>query len=140
MNTRIVIEPHAPEDLQKVVREGVILHNIAVTGAGEYYPLCVLLKSDHGEILGGVLGHIWAKCCHIAFLWVAPIVQGRGHGSALLQTAEAQAAERGCRVVQLETFSFQAPEFYARHGYETIGVLEDFPPGHDKHFLKKSLA
>jgi hypothetical protein len=57
----------------------------------------------------------------------------------LLQAAEALAVERECGLVQLETFSFQAPAFYAKHGYETIAVLLDYPPGHQKHFLKKSL-
>ncbi|HEY7494375.1 MAG TPA: GNAT family N-acetyltransferase [Candidatus Tectomicrobia bacterium] len=139
MNVRLVIEPHAPEALKEVVREGLAAHNVAATGATAYYPVCIFLKDEHQGVLGGLLGHIWAQCMHIAFLWVAPNLRHHGYGTALLHAAEALAAEWACTVVQLETFSFQAPGFYARHGYETIAVLSDFPPGHQKHFLKKSL-
>jgi ribosomal protein S18 acetylase RimI-like enzyme len=140
MNIHLVIEPYAAESLKEVIREGLALHNVAATGAAEYYPVCLLLKTEHQEVVGGLLGHIWAQCLHVAFLWVAPFLRHHGHGTTLLQTAEHLAVERACRVVQLETFSFQAPGFYAKHGYETIAVLPDYPPGHQKHFLKKVLA
>jgi GNAT superfamily N-acetyltransferase len=97
------------------------------------------LKNGHNEVLGGILGDIWACCLHVAFLWVAPLLRHKGYGTALLQAAEALAAERDCTMVQLETFSFQAPLFYERRGYDTVAVLHDFPPGHQKYFLKKSL-
>jgi len=139
MNVHLVIEPHAPESLKEVVREGVGLYNVAVTGAAEYYPVCVFLKNEHQEVLGGLLGHIWARCLHIAFLWVAAPLRHQGYGTALLQAAEALAVERECGLVQLETLSFQAPAFYAKHGYETLAVLPDYPPGHQKHFLMKVL-
>jgi GNAT superfamily N-acetyltransferase len=140
MNVQLVIEPYAAEALKEVVREGVVLYNVAATGAAEYYPVCLLLKTEHKEVVGGLLGHIWAQCLHVAFLWVAPFLRHHGYGTALLHAAEQLAAERACTMVQLETFSFQAPGFYAKHGYETIAVLPDCPPGHQKHFLKKVLA
>jgi GNAT superfamily N-acetyltransferase len=139
MNVHLVIEPHASEALKEVVRDGLALYNVAATGAAEYYPVCLFLKNEHQEVLGGLLGHIWAQCLHIAILWVAPILRHQGHGTALLQAAEQLATERGCRLVTLETLSFQAPGFYAKHGYETFAVLPDYPPGHQKHFLKKPL-
>ena len=139
MNIRLVIEPHASEALKEFVREGLALYNVAAKGAAEYYPVSLFLKNEHHEVLGGLLGHIWARCMHIAILWVAPILRHQGHGTALLQAAEQLAAERACALVTLETFSFQATGFYAKHGYETFAVLPDYPPGHQKHFLKKSL-
>jgi hypothetical protein len=36
--------------------------------------------------------------------------------------------------------SFQAPEFYKKHGYSVWGRLEDFPPGNQRIFLQKPLA
>ena len=109
MDIRLVIEPHASEALKEFVREGLALYNVAATGAAEYYPVCLFLKNEHQEVLGGLLGHIWAQCMHIAILWVAPILRHQGHGTALLQAAEQLAVERGCTLVTLETFSFQAP-------------------------------
>jgi hypothetical protein len=37
------------------------------------------------------------------------------------------------------TYDFQALLFYERLGYEQFAALEDYPPGHSRHFLKKRL-
>jgi N-acetylglutamate synthase-like GNAT family acetyltransferase len=48
-------------------------------------------------------------------------------GSALLGRVEAEVAARGCTQLYLDTFSFQAPGFQARHGFETLPVIAGFP-------------
>jgi GNAT superfamily N-acetyltransferase len=72
-------------------------------------------------------------------LWVSEELRGGGLGAHLLGTAEAAARERGCGAVWLDTFSFQAPDFYKKPGYRQFGQLDDFPPGHAHHFLWKPL-
>ena len=67
-------------------------------------------------------------------------LRGRGHGRQLLAAAEHYAVERGCTRAWLTTFSFQAPEFYPKLGYEPFAVLEDHPLGHRHHFLQKRLS
>lgn len=47
--------------------------------------------------------------------------------------------EKGCRLILLDSFSFQAPDFYKKHGYREYGVVEDHPKGHSQHFLEKRL-
>jgi hypothetical protein len=46
---------------------------------------------------------------------------------------------QGGRHVFLDTFSFQAPGFYLKHGYEVFGELPGFPAGHTRFYLKKAL-
>jgi hypothetical protein len=53
--------------------------------------------------------------------------------------AEAEARQRGAQHAYLDTFSFQAPGFYKKHGYQVFGELQDFPPGHQRYFLTKQL-
>ncbi len=53
--------------------------------------------------------------------------------------AEQTAQERGCAHAYLDTFSFQALGFYERLGYKIFGVLEDFPPSHQRYFLQKQI-
>ncbi|GAB4512833.1 MAG: hypothetical protein OHK0046_12930 [Anaerolineae bacterium] len=56
-----------------------------------------------------------------------------------MQRAEELAWEAGCKNAYLDTFSFQNLVFYQKHGYEIYGQLADFPPGHTRYYLKKSL-
>jgi hypothetical protein len=58
----------------------------------------------------------------------------------LLQAAESEALRRGCTCALLDSYSFQAPDFYKKLGYQEFGLLEDFPAGHRLHFLWKQLG
>ena len=48
---RIVVEPHAPDQLKQVVQEGLALYNVAATGLAEYYPVSIFLRDANDEIL-----------------------------------------------------------------------------------------
>jgi GNAT superfamily N-acetyltransferase len=115
-------------------------YNMVRTGRTEYTPLAIFLRDEAGAAIGGILGHIWGGWMHVTFLWVPEELRRQGYGTRLLQAAEEYAMEQGCHAVCLETFSFQAPEFYPKFGYILVGSLEDYPPGHTKQFFRKSLA
>ncbi len=100
---------------------------------------CLAWGSD-GTLAGGALARWWGTACELQQLWVADALRRRGIGAALMQKAEATAIERGCRLMYLDTFSFQAPEFYYRLGYETACRLDGFPDGGSKFILRKSLT
>ncbi len=61
-------------------------------------------------------------------------------GSRLMQMAEDLAVEKGCAGIWLDTFDFQAPDFYRRHGYTEFGQqIDDYPPGSKRFFFQKRL-
>lgn len=49
------------------------------------------------------------------------------------------AKERGCRYAFLDTFSFQAPAFYEKHGYMSVFTLEEYPVTGKRYYLTKTL-
>jgi ribosomal protein S18 acetylase RimI-like enzyme len=137
---RIVFDPHASESLKQYVRDNLDNFNMATTGRTDWTPVNFFLRAEHDEVVGGLLGNIWGGWMHVAYLWVSARFRGRGHGTSLLQAAETLARERGCLNVHLDSFSFQAPDFYKKLGYEEFAVLPDFPPGHSHHYFRKRLT
>jgi GNAT superfamily N-acetyltransferase len=135
----LVFEP-GNEFAEKVVTSGLERHNIAATGQTAYYPVSYFLKSARGEVLGGLLGSIWAGWLHIKIVWVAEPLRGKGHARELVRAAEQYARERGCCGANLETFTFQAQPLYEKLGYEVFGEIKDFPTGHTLFFMKKMLG
>ena len=90
-------------------------------------------------MIGGVAATMYWEHVHIDFFWVDQRCRHAGHGSRLLREVERFAREQGCRLIVLDTLSFQAPEFYKKNGYQVFGVLEDHPRGFSQTFLQKRL-
>lgn len=103
-------------------------------------PLQVYARDAAGQVLGGAVGRTWGGCAELQQLWVADAQRGAGLGTALMRQFEAAAAARGVRLVYLETFSFQAPAFYARCGYGVALTIAGFAPGIEKHVFTKALV
>jgi hypothetical protein len=51
-----------------------------------------------------------------------------------------EARARGCRLMFLSTYDFQAPDFYARLGFECIATISDKPLGHVEHIMRLKLT
>jgi ribosomal protein S18 acetylase RimI-like enzyme len=136
----IVFDPLPSESLMRLVTDHVDSFSVAKTGAPDSHPVGFFVKSPRGEWLGGLTGYVWGGWLHVKFLWVAEALRGQRYGTRLMDAAEAMAKERGAFAATLETFSFQAPGFYAKRGYSVCGRIDDFPPGHTKFILSKRFA
>jgi ribosomal protein S18 acetylase RimI-like enzyme len=97
-------------------------------------PLDLFLRTDGGEIVGGLVADTYWHWLVIEDLWLHADLRGQGYGRPLLTLAEATAQARGSH---LTTFSFQARGFYEKAGYQVIGALEDYPPGATYYWLRK---
>ena len=107
---------------------------------GEKQEINKKISDGNGTVIAGCLAEInqW-NVLHVGILWVSDEYQKRGLGSKLLKAVEAIAAENGCTLAHLSTFDFQAKDFYIKNGYEVFGVLDGFPEGHCRYYLKKTL-
>ena len=83
-------------------------------------------------------GSTYGDWLFIHDIWVRADLRRRGIGQELLRLAEGRARERGCHSAWLDTFSFQAPEFYPKFGYREFGRL-DYPPDQQRIFFQKRL-
>jgi ribosomal protein S18 acetylase RimI-like enzyme len=133
----MLFNPLPDDALTRLVTNHIVNVSFARTGVIDWHPVGFFLKNPRGEWLGGLTGHIWGGWLHVKFLWVSETLRGLGHGTRLMDAAEAMARERGAFGATLETHSFQAPDFYGKRGYKVFGRIDDYPPGHAKLFLSK---
>jgi GNAT superfamily N-acetyltransferase len=122
-----------------VIGQGIHHYNTQQAGDDQGRQLCFVLRAPDQEIVGGVIGATHWDWLHIDLMWVREELRGRGYGHRLLMAAEDEARQRGAKNAYLDTFSFQAPDFYKRHGYQVFGELQDFPTGHQRYYLAKKL-
>jgi GNAT superfamily N-acetyltransferase len=107
-------------------------------GHQPWRPLAVFAR-DRGRIVAGLAGETYSGWLFTRYLWVSDALRGQGIGRKLMSDAEGRALERGCHSAWVDTFSFQAPGFYHKLGYEVFGKL-DYPPDYERYFLQKRLA
>jgi GNAT superfamily N-acetyltransferase len=123
----------------QIIGQAIEDYNTQQAGADRGKLMCFLLRAPDQEIVGGVIGATHWDWLHVDLLWVKEELRGRGYGHRLMVAAEDEARQRGAKNAYLDTFSFQAPDFYKQHGYQVFGELRDFPTGHQRYYLKKQL-
>jgi ribosomal protein S18 acetylase RimI-like enzyme len=134
---KIVYVEQPGEDEWGTVGGGIRTFNIEQTGIDSSQSLCFVIQSPEGDILGGVIGSTYYEWLHVDLMWIKEEFRGRGYGSRLLKTAEDEARKRGVKNAYLDTFNFQAPDFYKKYGYRVFGELENFPQGYTRYFMRK---
>ena len=107
-------------------------------------------ESDHAAGLAAVdngldeynlaVGRTWGRCCELQQIWVDSTRRNDGIGRRLMAEFEAEAIRRGCDLCYLDTFDFQAPEFYRKLGYHVALAIDGFGNGFTKYAMHKTLA
>ena len=107
--------------------------------AAESEPLNLYVEDNSGEVLAGLVAETFGNWLEIEYLFVKEDLRGQGIGSQLLQRAESEAKKRNCRYVFVNTYQFQAPAFYQKHGYKEVFTLKDYPCTGQRHYYQKDL-
>jgi GNAT superfamily N-acetyltransferase len=125
----------------KVIEDGYDSYTASQIGDEGRQDLAFFLRDAEGRVVGGIkglysnYGWLWLDT-----LFVSESVRGQGYGSKLIKHIEDEARNNGCKYAYLNSFSFQAVEFYKKQGYKVFGELKDFPEGHSVCCLSKSLV
>lgn len=128
----------SPEELE-VIGGQLTTFNEADVGPADRKALAVVVRSETGDIVGGISGYTAWGWLYVQWLWVAEILRGQGMAGQMLATAEDEARARGCHAAYIDTFSPAALKAYERAGYVPFGALGDFPKGRTRTFLQKRL-
>ena len=126
---------------QKVQEIGNLIrsYNRSKREAAESEPLNLYVEDDSGELMAGLVGETFGNWLEIEYLFVKEDLRGQGIGSQLLQQAESEAKKRNCRFAFVNTYQFQAPAFYQKHGYKEVFTMKNYPYTGQRHYYQKEL-
>ena len=114
-------------------------YNRSKREVAESEPLNLYVEDEHGQLLAGLVAETFGNWLEIEYLFVKEELRGQGIGSQLLQQAESEAKKRNCRFAFVNTYQFQAPTFYQKHGYKEVFTLKDYPCTGQRHYYQKDL-
>ncbi|PYM28510.1 MAG: GNAT family N-acetyltransferase [Candidatus Rokuibacteriota bacterium] len=137
---RVAVTDAPDARVEAAIGEGLRRFNAQQSGIDDSRPLAVVVSDpDTNEVLGGITGRTSLGLLFIDLVFLPDELRGDGLGSRILKLAEDEGRRRGCRAAMLYTISFQAPGFYARHGWRVFGEIACDPPGTSRIFMTKSL-
>ncbi len=132
----VAVEAEPVPSVRATIDALLDVHNDAVAGPGDWGLLAVTVRDPGGSVVGGLWGRTGYGFLYVDLLALGP-ARGVGLGRAVMEAAEAEARRRGLAGIWLDTFTFQAPGFYAKLGFTEFGRIADYPPGHDRIFYVK---
>jgi GNAT superfamily N-acetyltransferase len=127
---------HGPA--RRAIIKGLRAFNADAAGKTAHQPLTLTVR-HRGKIVGGLAAETYFGWMFVSLLWIEAKHRRAGVGRSLIERAETEARARGVNCVYLDTFSFQAPGFYQKLGYRQFGQLDEFPKGHSRFWLTKTL-
>ncbi len=135
----IAFEADPDPSLRAKILEPLDRYNNAVAGPGRWGALAVTVRAEDGEVVGGLWGRTGYGFLFVELLALGP-ARGFGLGRKVMEQAEAEAKRQGLLGIWLDTWTFQAPDFYPKLGFVECGRIMEYPPGHDRIFYVKRFA
>ena len=99
----------------------------------------IFVEDEKGTRVAGLIGETHGNWLEVEYLWVSEALRGQHIGTKLMRKAEKIAINRGCKFAALNTFSFQAPDFYVKLGYKEEFVLTHYPLTGKRYYYTKKL-
>ncbi|MBA0445753.1 GNAT family N-acetyltransferase [Stenotrophomonas maltophilia] len=141
MKLEIVVTDVPGTEVLEMIGTGLDQFNLDAAGYADRRTLAVLVTDPvTGKVVGGLTGRTSLGLWFVDLFHLPQAYRGSGIGSRVLKAAEDEARRRGCRSGVLYTISFQAPDFYVKHGWTVFGEVPCDPPGTSRVFLSKDLS
>ncbi|ORO45175.1 N-acetyltransferase [Streptococcus oralis] len=128
-------ESHKAQEIANQIRD----YNRSKREEAESESLNLYVEDEKGNLMAGLVAETFGNWLEIEYLFVREELRGQGIGSKLLQRAENEAKNRNCRFSFVNTYQFQAPDFYKRHAYKEVFILHDYPYTGQRYYYQKDL-
>jgi GNAT superfamily N-acetyltransferase len=112
--------------------------NVPFQQSEDWIDLSYVLKDEIGQVIAGINAILYCwNILYVDILYVEDSHRRKGYGKRLLDRVESESKKLGGYMSHLDTFDWQAKEFYEHLGYEVFGILENCPRGHNRYYMKK---
>lgn len=89
--------------LKSGIADPLLAYNVALLGSPNIRPLVILLHSkDSASVVGGLWGRTSFGWLFIELFFIPDKLRSKGLGTQLLESAEAEAKQRGCKGAWLD--------------------------------------
>jgi GNAT superfamily N-acetyltransferase len=140
VNVELVVAETPDKSDREIILQDLRVNNAAAGRPTTIKYVAVLVRdTDSGDTVGGLWAHTMHDWMFVELLSVPDALRGLGLGSKLMAQAEQLALARNCTGIWLDTFEFQAPEFYRKMGFEQCGSIDDHPKGMSRLIFRKRL-
>jgi len=91
------------------------------------------------KIVAAAIGESKYEWLIIQYFYVEDKFRKNGIRSKILKEIVEIAKDRNCKGIHLDTFEFQARDFYVKQGFNVFGEIDDHPSGYKRYFMKMSI-
>ena len=134
----VALEPEPDGAIREAILAALDAHNVAAFRDSRSAGLVITVRDEAGSVVGGLWGWVWHDFLFVQLLAMGE-AKGEGLGRKVMALAEAEALRRGCTGIWLDTFTWQAPWFYPKLGFEEFGRIKGYVADQDRIFLVKRL-
>ncbi len=127
------------EDIQ-VLNDGIMEQAKQKKGMKQLDFFAFLIRDEKGKVIGGCGGDIMYGGLHVGQLWVTESLHGQGYGTELMKKAEELAKKSKCNFIVVNTFDWEALDFYKKLGFYVEFERKGFDKNSVFYFLRKDLA
>jgi GNAT superfamily N-acetyltransferase len=139
MNYQIDFEKNPKADDLHILTNGIFENHFQKKGMKPLDSFAFFIRDESGEIIGGCSGEIMYGSLFVSQLWLREEMRHKGYGTLLMQRAEQLAQKSGCHFIALNTFNWEAPDFYIKLGFYNEFERKGFDKNSIFYFLRKDL-
>lgn len=94
---------------------------------------------EDGIVIAGVVAESVSDTIEVSYLFVEESHRKKGLGRRLLSVLEETGRNAGMKRILLNTYSFQAPGFYKKCGFEQIAEIDPCFGHHSQFYFVKNI-
>lgn len=140
MTKNTIKQSNYSDELQKYLHKALGDHAIRAVGIDGYAEDPVSFELYESDKLAGsiVCQMVWGQL-HIKLLFVEENHRNKGYARNLINQAIAYGKKRNCKFAFVETFNFQAPDFYVKMGFEIELIRKGYDHETKFFYLRRDL-